>query len=140
MAYGKIDLTLKDIATFQRHLEFAAAEAVESSNTSASKEESSFYKQAIVEIDRWRTVTSRLKPRRHGFSKSDLHFLRGLLTEKNQGELARRCAATKSAGDPRYHQLEEELAHRDTLRSKLERPFILDRSQDAEPDDEDDEE
>ena len=135
MAYGKIDLTTTDIGTIRDRLEVVATEVKEAAAASGSDDERAFYEQAAANVDHWRAIASKLREGRHGFSEADLQSLRGTIAERNHGDLVRRCVAAKSAGDPSYRALEDELARRDALQAKLERPFLLDRSQDAEPDD-----
>lgn len=134
MAYGKIDLTAADIDTLRVRLEQVADEVKETGAAAGSDDERAFYEQSAGRVAQWRSFASKLREGRHGFSESELQSLRGMLVERNHGELARRCVAAKAAGDPAHGALEDELDRRLALQAKLERPFTLDRSQDPDPD------
>ena len=62
-----------------------------------------------------------------------LLYLRGAITETVPGALARRHVLAKRSGDASVGELEAEYEQWVTLSAKLEKPFLDDKSQDAEP-------
>ncbi|MBY3155391.1 hypothetical protein HFO56_23995 [Rhizobium laguerreae] len=141
MVYGVVDLKSADIAFLLSRLDGAAIDVKTARENSNSDDERTFYEQALLLVDRWRSTVGRLKAGRRGFAEQELLYLRGTIAERNAGSLAARCVAAKLSGDPSLAQLEAEYDQWCSLQAKLEQPFVRDRSHDAEADeDEEDEE
>lgn len=139
MAYGVIDLTSSDIAFLRSCLERVALEVQQAGKDSSSDEERAFYERASVNVEKWRADVGRLRAGRRGFSEDDLRYLRGTITERKPGALAAALVKAKRSGDPSLTELEAEYEQRQSLQAKLEHPFTRDRSQDAEPDEDEEE-
>jgi hypothetical protein len=138
MAYGKIDLTARDIAFLQGRLE-RCAERIEASVTSASSsDERMFYERATVKVDEWMAAVSRYVPGVRRFDEGGLQYLRGAISETaGQSSLAHRLVQAKQSGDSTLGDLEAEYQQWVKLSAKLEQPFLADKSQDAAPEEED---
>jgi hypothetical protein len=139
MAYGVIDLTSSDIAFLLSRLERTAVEVHEAKANSSSGEERSFYEGAAADVEKWRADVGRFRAGRRGFSENDLRYLRGTIAERKPGSLAEALVDAKRSGDPALPELEAEYEQRQSLQAKLELPFTRDRSQDAEPDEDEEE-
>jgi hypothetical protein len=140
MAYGVIDLTSSDISFLLSRLEYATVEIQESKENSTSDEERAFYEQAASDVEKWRADIGRLRAGRRGFSEDALRYLRGTITERRPGALASAIVEAKRSGDQSLPALEAKYELRQSLQAKLGLPFIRDRSQDAEPGEDDEEE
>ncbi len=136
MAYGTIDLTAGDIAFLKDHLCRTAGRVAASMTEASSIDERAFYEGAAIKIDQWIATVSRYVAGPRNFSEDDLVYLRGTISDTAPGALALRCVEAKRADDPRLGELETEYAQWMTLSAKLEKPFRDDKSQDAEPEEE----
>lgn len=139
MAYGKITLTRAEI-DFLAEMNRRSAIRVEASLAAAmSPEERRFYENLGPVTSAWASRIAALREGRHGFSESDLLTLRGLLSTDRPAELPLKIVEAKRSGDANLAELEAEYVLRHDLSEKLNRPFLLDTSQDAEPDKDDEE-
>ncbi|MBY3432564.1 hypothetical protein HFN89_00055 [Rhizobium laguerreae] len=141
MAYGAVYLTSADIAFLLSRLDRAMIDVKTARENSNSDDERTFYEQAVLRVNRWRSTVRGFKAGRRGFAEQELLYLRGTIAERNPGSLAARCFAAKLSGDPSLALIEAEYDQWCSLQAKLEQPFVRDRSHDAEADeDEEDEE
>jgi hypothetical protein len=134
MFYGKIDLTVRDIQFLSKRLNEAATRIATSRCASTSTEELDFYERASSGTAEWITTVSSLAEGPHQFTEEELTYLRGVISEIEPGSLARRCVEAKRTCDPALAELEAEYYQKLSLAGKLEKPFVDDRSQDADED------
>ncbi|MCZ7860628.1 hypothetical protein O9X98_04350 [Agrobacterium salinitolerans] len=136
MAYGKIDLTAGDITLLKDRLGRTAERITASMSAARSSEERMFYERAAVKIDQWIAAASQYVAGPMKFNEDELLYLRSAITETVPGALARRYVEAKRSGDASLGEIEAEYEQWVTLSTKLEKPFLDDKSQDAEPEEE----
>jgi hypothetical protein len=139
--YGRIRLTEDDLKLVRRMLGHGLEVVTAGERSASEDDERAFY---AGRRDWLMTQVSRfegLKPGVTPFSEKDLGMVRGSVIAELRPQLRARWAERNSLDDADRQALAAEIDHVDELERKLEQPFLRDRSQDPEPEDdsEDDE-
>lgn len=137
MAYGSIELTSADIEFLKTQNDAAKSKISANLAASSSDEERAFYVKASQSVADMAIQLGDWKPGKHSFDEETLLFLRGLAAPTNPTEYATRLQAARKAQDTSEEvRVEAEWNLSNSLRAKLEKPFLDDHTQDGEEEDE----
>jgi hypothetical protein len=138
MAYGKVRLSVADRSFICEILDRRAAALPTRQAHAQSEKERRFYADAIAD---YQQMSLKLQGRTVGktsFSEEELRTLRGALFGSEKPEVAEAYRKACTAGDlPAKENLMTRWRMLETLDAPLAKPFVLDRSQDAEQDEDD---
>lgn len=133
MAYGTVELTSADIEFLKNQNDAAKAKISANLAASSSDEERAFYVVAAQSVANMAIHLNDWQPGKHSFDEATLLLLRGLAAPSNPTEFATRLQAARKAQDTSEEaRVEAEWNLSNSLRAKLEKPFLDDHSQDAE--------
>lgn len=130
--YGKIALDDEDIKYLARGLSAILSELVESRSNAKQDDERSFYEAAHANASAIHLRMACMKPGRHPFSEEELGWLKTVLSASSSASL--RNALIVSDDPQQREKIGHELRYRELLGNRLDQPFIADRSQDVEDD------
>ena len=137
MSYGKVRLSLGDRSFIREILDRRASALPARRDAATSEPERAFYTAAIDGYAQLSAKLGRATAGKTSFSENELRTLRSALFGSEKPELAKAYRVAIESGDKQAKaSLAERLARIEALDGPLGRPFELDRSQDAEDDEE----
>ncbi len=134
--YGRVDLSIVDIEYLKSGLCDVRRTLSDNHEAAADPDERQFYADGLMKSS---TIAKRLEtmePGMLGFSENELTWLRSVLGYESTRPLLHKYEAAKNTNSDRAAELLNEIAFRQTLADRLEQPFRLDTSQDAEEENE----
>lgn len=137
--YGRVMLDPWSIGMLKAAAARTLSETAANISNTNDQDEIVFYRTTSEWIDKLHVKLTGARQGRIGFTEQELRGLKGMISQTKSGMLREYQTATIHTDAHRAAELSEELALIEKLEASLDKPFVNDRSHDAEAEEEDEE-
>lgn len=130
--YGRVRLDASGIQILKSIVDEVLKENASAIRNTNDQDEIIFYRTTAEWLKKLQSRFEVLAPGRIGFTEEELRNMKGLVVWKKTGLLKDYQSAAIWTDAHRARDLTEEIEHLEKLVTGLEKPFLNDRSQDAE--------